>query len=162
MSCSLHQKHENTSVNIFGVSIQYIVSVTNTIYMQILVTHSSQKAYRGSLAQSVPRPLRNLETQVRTPQRAAFLFFADYIHPTALMQKKNSSGIEPAPPDQKPGALTTTPGNHHLMFLTPCYNNFIYVYKYACLVKLKYLEYQVNWTCTRPYFKSIPQPFAIQ
>ena len=77
------------------------------------------------------------------------------------MQKKNSSGIEPAPPDQKPGALTTTPGNHHLMFLTPCYNDFIYVYKYACLVKLKYLEYQVNWTCTRPYFKSIPQPFAI-
>ena len=47
------------------------------------------------------------------------------------------------------------------MFLTPCYNNFIYVYKYACLVKLKYLEYLVNWTCTRPYFKSIPQPFAI-
>ena len=43
------------------------------------------------------------------------------------------------------------------MFLTPCYNDFIYVYKYACLVKLKYLlEYQVNWTCTRPYFKSIP------
>ena len=47
------------------------------------------------------------------------------------------------------------------MFLTPCYNNFTYVYKYACLVKLKYLEYLVNWTCTRPYFKSIPQPFAI-
>ena len=46
------------------------------------------------------------------------------------------------------------------MFLTPCYNNITYVYKYACLVKLKYLEYLVNWTCTRPYFKSIPQPFA--
>ena len=57
---------------------------------------------------------------------------------------------------------------HQLMFLTTCYSNFIYVYKYACLVKLKYLQsmkynnqYQVNWTCTRPYFKSIPQPFAI-
>ena len=47
------------------------------------------------------------------------------------------------------------------MFLTPCYNYFIYVYKYACLVKLKYLQYLVNWTCTRPYFKSIPKPFAI-
>ena len=26
------------------------------------------------------------------------------------------------------------------MFLTPCDSNFIYVYKYACLVKLKYLH----------------------
>ena len=24
-----------------------------------------------------------------------------------------------------------------------------------------HLQYLVNWTCTRPYFKSIPQPFAI-
>ena len=47
------------------------------------------------------------------------------------------------------------------MLLTTCYNYFIYVYKYACLVKLKYLQCLVNWTCTRPYFKSIPQPFAI-
>ena len=46
------------------------------------------------------------------------------------------------------------------------YNNFIYVYlgaryKYACLVKLKYLQYLVNWTCTRPYCKSKSRPFAV-
>ena len=34
------------------------------------------------------------------------------------------------------------------MFLTTYYNTFIYVYKYACLVKLKYLQYLVNWTYT--------------
>ena len=47
------------------------------------------------------------------------------------------------------------------MFLTTYYNNFIYVYKYACLVKLKYLQYLVNWTCTRPYCRSNSRPFAI-
>ena len=39
------------------------------------------------------------------------------------------------------------------MFLTTYYNTFIYVYKYACLVKLKHLQYLVNRTCTRPYCK---------
>ena len=61
-------------------------------------------------------------------------------------QKKNPSGIEPAT-----SRLEDWCSNHYanetrqLMFLTTYYNNFIYVYKYACLVKLKYLQYMNIW-----------------
>ena len=59
--------------------------------------------------------------------------------------KKDPSGIEPAT-----SRLEDRCSNHYanetrqIKFLTTCYNNFIYVYKYACLVKLKYLQYLVN------------------